>query len=281
MVKSNVLNISRFGEEIFNDDWDRIGQAYPTILVHGDQEFIFYSGNNFGSLGMGGGVVKTILFLGGAHHQIFAIEAAKKLKHFTICADNKPNNPGHKIADLSYDVSTTSIEEIFEIVKSNNVDLIYSYGSDIAMRSLGFANDYFNLPGPTDYHCNLFSQKDIFREFIQKTNIQKNRFLKFSQKELLNNTKVENKVVQHLNFPVIVKPTDRSGGNGISVCYRANDLKKAMNTAICVFENYNSGRILFMKVYRYGDDLLRWGSKFWGWVCTFSQKLLWSLQKFS
>ena len=45
--------------------------------------------------------MKKILFLGGDNFQTNIILKAKKMGYFTICLDNKRENPGHKIANKS------------------------------------------------------------------------------------------------------------------------------------------------------------------------------------
>ena len=53
IVDLKIINIQKFEEKIFCDTWAKTGQAYPTILDQGDRNYLFYSGNKFGSSGMG------------------------------------------------------------------------------------------------------------------------------------------------------------------------------------------------------------------------------------
>lgn len=220
--------------------------------------------------------MKKILFLGGAHHQIRAIQTAKKMNSFTTCLDNIPENPGHRIADAAYPVSTIDLKEVIKITSLQDTDLVYSYGSDVALPTLGRINDFFGLPGPSGYHCDLFSQKNLFRGFLQKHKIQKTNFLDFSKLGSDDINQLEKKVISELTLPVIIKPTDRSGGTGISVCYKESEvghaLAKARNFSLMkniIVEEFLISRGLQIC----GDGLIRNGKiKFLGIGNNFFQK---------
>jgi formate-dependent phosphoribosylglycinamide formyltransferase (GAR transformylase) len=50
---------------------------------------------------------KKILLLGGSFFQIPSIEMVKRLGHYAITCDYRPDNPGHRLADEYHNVSTT------------------------------------------------------------------------------------------------------------------------------------------------------------------------------
>lgn len=60
---------------------------------------------------------KRVLFLGGAYAQIPIIQEAKNRGWYIITCDYLPDNPGHKLADEYYNVSTTDFQGVLELAK--------------------------------------------------------------------------------------------------------------------------------------------------------------------
>ena len=55
--------------------------------------------------------MKKILILGGTYFQIPAIRYAKSKGYYVVTCDYLPSNPGHKLADEYYNISTTDKEK--------------------------------------------------------------------------------------------------------------------------------------------------------------------------
>ena len=53
LLDLNLSNQHRLPKYIFESDWNKLGQAYPTLLKYGEEKFMFYSGNQFGANGLG------------------------------------------------------------------------------------------------------------------------------------------------------------------------------------------------------------------------------------
>ena len=176
--------------------------------------------------------MKKVVFLGGAPHQIRALEIGNQLGFQTICIDNVIDNPGHDIASISRLSSTTDICAVVEICEQLEVDAIYSYGSDVAMCALGQVNDALGLVGPTLFQCETMTKKNTFRRFLSQNNLQQIKTFELSR-DLINEASLIEKIIGHLETSsFIVKPTDRSGGLGISVCKSENDLRVGINLAV-------------------------------------------------
>ena len=120
--------------------------------------------------------MKKIIFLGGAYFQCSIIKKAINLGFHTICIDNRPENPGHKIAHQSFNVSTIEKKKILKIFIDNNVDGIISRWNgtwQLKLKHLSVLE--LNLPGPSNKSANI-TKKHNFRSFLNKTGIQKTFF---------------------------------------------------------------------------------------------------------
>ena len=121
---------------------------------------------------MGGISVKKILMLGGAMQQIPAIKEAKEKGLYVITCDYLPDNPGHKYADEYYNVSTTDKDAVLELAKACNIDGIVAYASDPAAPTAAYVAEKLGLPGNPCESVEILTQKDLFRDFLQKNGLE-------------------------------------------------------------------------------------------------------------
>lgn len=75
---------------------------------------------------------KKILFLGASAQQMPPIKYAVQQGHYVITCDYLPDNPGHKLADEWYNVSTTDMDAVLALAKRAKVDGVVAYASDPA-----------------------------------------------------------------------------------------------------------------------------------------------------
>ena len=175
--------------------------------------------------------MKKILFLGGAYFQCPIIKKANQFGYYTICLDNVEDNPGHKIANKSINISTTEKKFVLRAAEENNVDAVISYGTDVAIRTQAYVCDKLGLIGPSLESANILTRKHKFRAFLQDHGIQKSFFL------TLNNNK-QNEIIDKIstilgenNISFYVKPVDSSGGKGISCIHQVNEILPALDYA--------------------------------------------------
>ena len=91
--------------------------------------------------------MKRLLMLGGAMQQIPIIRMAKDMGHYVITCDYLPENPGHKLADEYYDISTTDLDGVLELAKGLDLDGIIAYASDPAAPTAAYVAEKLGLPG--------------------------------------------------------------------------------------------------------------------------------------
>ena len=112
--------------------------------------------------------MKKILMLGGSMQQIPAIKQAKEKGYYTITCDYLPDNPGHKYADEFHNVSTTDKEAVLELARKLEIDGIVAYASDPAAPTAAYVAGEMGLPGNPYQSVEILTQKDLFRDFLQK-----------------------------------------------------------------------------------------------------------------
>jgi len=171
-------------------------------------------------------VEKRIILLGGSTQQIPAIEYANSRGYYTILCDYLPDNPGKNYSDKFYCVSTIDKETILDIARKEKVDGIVAYASDPAAPTAAYVAEKLGLPTNPYKSVEILTNKDKFREFLEKNNFKTPKAkgydsIEEARKEILN-----------FKLPVIIKPVDSSGSKGVTKLSDFNNLEKQINNAL-------------------------------------------------
>ena len=172
--------------------------------------------------------MKKILFLGAASHQLAPIIYAKNKSYFVITCDNKPSNPGHKLADTSIIISTVDKELVLKASIENHIDGIVSYASDISAPTAAYVAEKLNLPGNPFKSVLTLQRKDYFRKF------QKSYKLKFPNYKVFNHNEKQDAFdwLKKQDLPFFLKPIDSSGSKGVNLIKKFEEFDQAFDNAI-------------------------------------------------
>lgn len=174
---------------------------------------------------------KRILFLGGSYAQIPIIKEAKKRGWYIITCDYLPQNPGHKLANEYYNVSTTDKEGVLNLAKKVKPHFIVAYASDPAAPVAAYVSEKIGLEGNPYESIRILSEKDLFRFFLKKNGFNTPNSVSITIDDDAF-AKIEN-----LKYPIMVKPTDSSGSKGVSKVNNIDELKKALDYAFSFSRN--------------------------------------------
>ena len=165
--------------------------------------------------------MKKVLFLGAAHAQIPPILYAKTQGYIVYTADNKPLNPGHAFANKSFNISTTSKEEILQLARTLEIDGIISYASDPAAPTAAYVGEKMKIPGNPYASVDTLVNKSKFRNFLKFHNFKSPRSHSF------NDIQEAIKWARLHDFPLFIKPVDSSGSKGVTKIDQLSELKGA------------------------------------------------------
>jgi biotin carboxylase len=169
---------------------------------------------------------KKILVLAGSNFQIPVIEYAKRLGHYVITCDNKPENPGHKLADEYINISTTDYKKILKIAQEQRIDGILAYGSDPAALTAAYVSKNLNLPG-NNFECvRKLSDKGLFRKFLSDNKFPAPKY------QVYRSLDEAYKYTEIFENAIFIKPVDSSGSKGISKLSSPADPENAFNFAL-------------------------------------------------
>ena len=170
--------------------------------------------------------MKKVLMLGGSLYQTFAIKEAVRLGYYVITCDYLPDNPGHKFAHESYNVSTTDKEAVLDLARKLRVDGVVAYASDPAAPTAAYVCEALGLPTSPYKSVEILSKKDLFRAYLAENgfNVPKARGYKTFEEAW--------KDKDVFNLPVMVKPVDSSGSKGINKLTDWRQLKAFVEDAL-------------------------------------------------
>ncbi len=163
---------------------------------------------------------QTLLILAASHYQCAAIRAAQALGYRVVTTDNRPENPGHRLADRSYDIDTTDRDRVLAIARAEIIAGVLAPCTDVAMPTAAHVAAELGLRGASVESTTIACDKILFREFLTDRG--------FAAPTWHRPTASEGQAggLRH-----IVKPAQSSGSKGIIVVSSDEELRAALPAA--------------------------------------------------
>jgi biotin carboxylase len=165
-------------------------------------------------------VTRKLLVLAASVYQIPAILKARAIGLEVITADNRPSNPGHRLAHRSFDIDIRDREAVLELARHERVDGVLSPCSDVGTLTVSYVATRLGLPGPPYEACRVLMNKVEFRRFLVREGLPAPHFAALrpgSEPELPAG-----------DGPWIVKPADSSGSKGSRIVHSREELVEAL-----------------------------------------------------
>lgn len=167
--------------------------------------------------------MKKALILGALAGQVDAIEVLKARGVETHACGHVAKGPGVEAADDFHMADITDFEEVLQLAKQLEVDLVYSVGSDIAMPTVVHVSERLGLP---HFHgvqlTDLLRRKQALRDRLDVAQLSPVRYAAVAPSA---------PVPEWDTYPCIVKPVDAQGQRGISIVASPEDLVAAVELA--------------------------------------------------
>lgn len=168
---------------------------------------------------------KRLLLLGGGHAEIPLIKAAQTLGYYVVTTGNAREGLGHPFADKNVFEDFSNKDAMLELARREKVDAVCSGCNDFALLSTVYVCEKLGLPGHDSYATSLqIHHKDRYRALAERLNIPTPRAVSVKNRAEFD--------ALHLNFPVIVKPIDLTGGKGIHRAANYEEAAKAYEDAV-------------------------------------------------
>lgn len=169
--------------------------------------------------------MEKIVIIGANSFQNPLILKAKEMGFETHVFAWESGDVGEKTADVFYPISITEKEEILERCKRIKPAAVVSIGSDLAMLTVNYVAQKLGLPCNNE-DCVLWTtNKAAMRQCFLKHGVKVPHFAKVDITDAEELTK-------EFSYPLIVKPTDRSGSRSITEVRKKEELLPAVERAM-------------------------------------------------
>lgn len=130
---------------------------------------------------------------------------------------------GEETADFFYPISITEKEEILKKCLDIQPDGIISIASDLASLTVNYVAEKLHLTGNGIESAMMSTNKYLMRKAFEKNGDPSPK--NYRSDELTDS------IIENLQFPLIVKPVDRSGSRGITKIENKRELRDAIKVA--------------------------------------------------
>lgn len=169
--------------------------------------------------------MRKIVIIGANDFQNPLILKCKELGYETHVFAWKDGSIGEKTADFFYPISIVEKDAILEKCKEIQPDAVVTIASDLAQITVNYLCCRLGLVTNSEHSTLISTNKYEMRKALLKAGLPTPHF------EVVS-TFHNNLILNNIQLPCIVKPTDRSGSRSITKVEKAEDLKSAIERAV-------------------------------------------------
>lgn len=167
---------------------------------------------------------KRIAIIGASYLQLPLIEKASEMGYETHVFAWECQDVGEKAADFFYPVSIVEKDEILKICRSLDLSGICTIASDLAVITVNYVAEHLGLPGNSWETTLKSTNKHLMRLAFSEGSVPSPESRQISSEADLVGLDIE--------YPVIVKPSDRSGSRGITKACSLDELREGIRLAL-------------------------------------------------
>ncbi|MFJ8686718.1 ATP-grasp domain-containing protein [Micromonospora wenchangensis] len=188
--------------------------------------------------------MRTLAVLGGADGAITTLVTAARLGLHTVCIDARTDAPAIPYAAEFLNLSTRDVPVVAAALAAcDDLAGVVSPASDVNLPAQYQLSELLGLPnGLSPQALRASVDKGYFREVCDRLGQPGPRFVQDRPEAVVSGC-------GDLRYPVIVKPTDSSGGRGISLCASPAELPAAVAAAAA----YSAAGIVIVEEFLDGE----------------------------
>ena len=168
--------------------------------------------------------MKTLAIIGASYLQRPLVEKAKEMGLRTICFAWAKDAVCQDIVDVFYPISIIEKERILTICRQEHINGICTIASDVAAPTVAYVAEAMGLVGNSYESAQRANNKHLMRQAFAQSNVPSPMFYCCTKEETID-------CLPNFSFPLIVKPSDRSGSLAVSKVNNEEDLKEAISQA--------------------------------------------------
>lgn len=208
---------------------------------------------------------KKLAIIGASYLQEPLIDKAKEMGIETHVFAWAAGDVGEKKADFFYPISIVEKEQITEKCREIGVDGICTIATDLGAITVNYVANELGLIGNSPYCARVSTNKKDMRQCFEENGDPSPKSILISENtfgNVLSDDNLDDYLLHEgFHYPVIVKPTDRSGSRGIFKLYDKNGLANAIREAEEV--SFEQGALVeeFAEGQEYSVEFVSWKGK--------------------
>lgn len=163
---------------------------------------------------------KKLAIIGASYLQLPLVEKAKEMGLETICFAWEEGAVCKDMADQFYPISIIDKEAILEKCQKIGIEGITTIASDVAVVTVNYVASQMGLISNPDNYSGITTNKYLMRRCFMENHVPSPKFV-------LVDDKIQYQI-KGFKFPLIVKPTDRSGSRGVEKVLDPVQLEEAV-----------------------------------------------------
>jgi len=173
----------------------------------------------------------NVLILGGSEYQKTALLSIKNNNHCIHLLDKDENPFCKKYADFFEPIDYSDKSKVLQYTRDNKIDCIVPL-NDFGVHAAFYVSQKLGLINSSYLTAKCATDKGLMRDVWSMEQVPQPKYKIFNTNDMEINK-------DFLNFPVVVKPTDSSGGRGITVAKNKEELKFSIDLAKKFTRNNN------------------------------------------
>ena len=185
--------------------------------------------------------MKKLAIIGASYLQKPLVEKCKELGVYSICFAWEDGAVCKDLCNKFYPISTIDKDTILEACQDEKIDGITTIASDVATLTVNYVAEKMGLVGNPDKYSQTATNKYLMRQCFMENDVPSPKFC------LIEGQIPE--IINTFSYPIIVKPTDRSGSRGVEKVLKREELQEAIDRACkesfqkkAVIEEFVEGR---------------------------------------
>lgn len=198
---------------------------------------------------------KKILVLGIGNAQLDLIKECKKLgiEVYSCARDN--NGPGKDYADHFSLIDIKEVDKIEKLVKENNIDYVFTVGSEVGVYSSAVVSERLQLPHFTSPEtAKILRKKNEWRKRLENNSSAHIEFKTIREKSDIKSWSI---------YPSIMKPVDSSGQRGVYLLQNEEMFYEFYDKSVAysqskevIIEEYADGPEISVNVYMVDGEIV-------------------------
>ena len=184
--------------------------------------------------------MKKLAIIGASYLQLPLVRKARQLGIETHCFAWEDGAVCKEEADFFYPISILNQHDIFDACVKIQIDGITTIATDMAVPTMSYVSEKMGLIGNSQATALMATNKGAMREAFQKGGCHIPKFIIATTATAESNG---------LQFPLIVKPVDRSGSRGVCKIESESEMPDALREALkmsfagdAIIEEFIEGR---------------------------------------